>query len=107
MPGNGDFMSHPPLGQGERTPPYRLGNPPGRRVRHREPSPARQDTMTRRFTPEARCGTRMIRLTHDPIDYHALTELVRRPHCGGVVLFLGTVRDLTGDRLTVALDYEA
>src|SRR5438477_12612744 len=49
----------------------------------------------------------MIRLTHDPIDYHALTELVRRPHCGGVVLFLGTVRDLTGDKVTVALDYEA
>jgi molybdopterin synthase catalytic subunit len=49
----------------------------------------------------------MIRLTRDPIDYLALTEEVRRPHCGGVVLFLGTVRDLTGDRVTVALDYEA
>jgi molybdopterin synthase catalytic subunit len=49
----------------------------------------------------------MIRLTHEPIDYHALTEAVRRPNCGGVVLFLGTVRDLTGDQVTVALDYEA
>jgi molybdopterin synthase catalytic subunit len=49
----------------------------------------------------------MIRLTHEPIDYHALTEAVRAPHCGGVVLFLGTVRDLTGDQVTVALDYEA
>jgi molybdopterin synthase catalytic subunit len=49
----------------------------------------------------------VIRLTHDPIDYDALTESVRRPDCGGVVLFLGTVRDLTGDRVTVALDYEA
>src|SRR4051794_14834593 len=49
----------------------------------------------------------MIRLSHDPIDYHALTEAVRRPGCGGVVLFLGTVRDLTGDEVTVALDYEA
>ena len=49
----------------------------------------------------------MIGLTHDPIDYHALTEQVRRPGCGGVVLFLGTVRDLTGDRETAALDYEA
>ena len=49
----------------------------------------------------------MIRLTHEPIDYPALTELVRRPGCGGVVLFLGTVRDLTGERVTVALDYEA
>ena len=49
----------------------------------------------------------MVRLTTDPIDYHALTEQVRRPGCGGVVLFLGTVRDLTGGRVTTALDYEA
>ena len=49
----------------------------------------------------------MIRLTTEPIDYHALTELVRRPDCGGVVLFLGTVRDLTDGRITAALDYEA
>jgi molybdopterin synthase catalytic subunit len=49
----------------------------------------------------------MIRLTRDPIDYHALTEQVRRLDCGGVVLFLGTVRDLTGDKVTVALDYDA
>src|SRR5947209_8553065 len=49
----------------------------------------------------------MIRLTHDPIDYHALTESVRRADCGAVVLFLGTVRDLTDGKVTVALDYEA
>jgi molybdopterin synthase catalytic subunit len=49
----------------------------------------------------------MIRLTRDPIDYHALTEQVRRNDCGAVVVFLGTVRDLTGERVTVALDYEA
>ena len=49
----------------------------------------------------------MVRLTAEPIDYHALTEQVRRPGCGAVVLFLGTVRDLTGGRETVALDYEA
>jgi molybdopterin synthase catalytic subunit len=49
----------------------------------------------------------MIRLTTDAIDYAALTESVCRPHCGGVVLFLGTVRDLTDGRVTVALDYEA
>ena len=49
----------------------------------------------------------MIRLTHDPIDYHTLTESVRISHCGAVVTFLGTVRDLTGDVVTVALDYEA
>lgn len=49
----------------------------------------------------------MIRLTHEPIDYHALAESVRSPHCGAVALFLGTVRDLTGDVVTVFLDYEA
>jgi molybdopterin synthase catalytic subunit len=49
----------------------------------------------------------MIRLTREPIDHQALTEQVRSPHCGAVVTFLGTVRDLTGDKVTVALDYEA
>ena len=49
----------------------------------------------------------MTRLTREPIDHAALTEQVRSPHCGAVVTFLGTVRDLTGDRTTVALDYEA
>jgi molybdopterin synthase catalytic subunit len=50
---------------------------------------------------------RMVNLTHEPIDYPMLTEQVRHPHCGGVVVFLGTVRDLTGARVTVALEYEA
>src|SRR5204863_8100314 len=49
----------------------------------------------------------MVRLTCAVLDYHALTEQVRRPDCGAVVTFLGTVRDLTGDKITVALDYEA
>jgi molybdopterin synthase catalytic subunit len=49
----------------------------------------------------------MIRLTRDPIDYHALTEAVRSPRCGAVAVFLGTVRDLTGDQVTAFLDYEA
>jgi molybdopterin synthase catalytic subunit len=49
----------------------------------------------------------MIRLTHEPIDHHALTEQVRRPGCGAVVTFLGTVRDLTDGRVTTALDYDA
>ena len=49
----------------------------------------------------------MIRLTHEPIDYHAFTEQVRRPGCGAVVTFLGTVRDLTDGKETTALDYEA
>src|SRR5947209_20595643 len=49
----------------------------------------------------------MIALTRDPIDHAALTERVRSAHCGAVVTFLGTVRDLTGAKVTVALDYEA
>jgi molybdopterin synthase catalytic subunit len=47
-----------------------------------------------------------ISLTQEPIDYTALTESVRSPMAGAVVLFLGTVREMTGDRRTVALDYE-
>jgi len=47
-----------------------------------------------------------IALTNEPIDYPALTESVRSPLAGAVVLFLGTVREMTGDRRTVALDYE-
>jgi molybdopterin synthase catalytic subunit len=49
----------------------------------------------------------MIQLTMEAIDYGALTEQVRRADCGAVVVFLGTVRDLTDGRITVALDYEA
>ena len=49
----------------------------------------------------------MIRLQNEPIDYQGLTELVRTPSCGAVVLFLGTVRELTEGRRTAALDYEA
>ncbi|MBY0461456.1 MAG: molybdenum cofactor biosynthesis protein MoaE [Gemmataceae bacterium] len=49
----------------------------------------------------------MHRLTRDPIDFHALTESARTPRCGAVVLFLGTVRDLTGDVRTEFLEYEA
>src|SRR5216683_1604429 len=49
----------------------------------------------------------MIQLTAEPIDHAALTERVRRNDCGAVVTFLGTVRDLTDGRQTIALDYEA
>jgi len=49
----------------------------------------------------------MLHLTREAIDYAALTQLVRRSHCGAVVVFLGTVRDLTDGKTTAALDYEA
>jgi molybdopterin synthase catalytic subunit len=49
----------------------------------------------------------MVCLTRDIIDHGRLIEAVRRNHCGAVTLFLGTVRDVTGEQVTVALDYEA
>jgi molybdopterin synthase catalytic subunit len=49
----------------------------------------------------------VIQLTHDPIDTTAVADRVRHPSAGAVVLFLGTTRELTGERKTVALDYEA
>jgi molybdopterin synthase catalytic subunit len=49
----------------------------------------------------------MTRLTRTAIDYHALADAVRSPRCGAAVLFLGTVRELTGEQVTVFLDYEA
>lgn len=49
----------------------------------------------------------MISLVHEPIDYHALTESVRSDQAGAVVLFLGTVREMTAGRRTTALAYEA
>ena len=49
----------------------------------------------------------MIEITSSPIDHAAVTERVRANHAGAVCTFLGTVRDLTGDRKTLALRYEA
>ncbi|MCH9655414.1 MAG: molybdenum cofactor biosynthesis protein MoaE, partial [Planctomycetes bacterium] len=48
-----------------------------------------------------------ILITDKPIDYAAVTERVRSNECGAVVLFMGTVREMTAGRQTVALDYEA
>lgn len=49
----------------------------------------------------------MIELTQQVIDFTALTESVRDNAAGAVVLFLGTVRDVTGDERTERLEYEA
>jgi molybdopterin synthase catalytic subunit len=49
----------------------------------------------------------MIEITPSPIDHAAVTDRVRATHAGAVCTFLGTVRDLTGDRETVGLAYEA
>src|SRR3954453_5132004 len=49
----------------------------------------------------------MIQLTPNPIDTAAIVDRVRHPEAGAVVLFLGTTRELTAGKQTVALDYEA
>jgi molybdopterin synthase catalytic subunit len=49
----------------------------------------------------------MIQLTNAPIDTAALVDRARHANAGAVVLFLGTTRELTAGRQTVALDYEA
>lgn len=48
----------------------------------------------------------MICLTTDPINTQTLLDHVGSPAAGAVVLFLGTVRERTGDRRTDSLDYE-
>lgn len=48
----------------------------------------------------------MIELTRERIDEAALLERVRSASAGAIVLFLGTTRELTGDRRTERLEYE-
>lgn len=48
----------------------------------------------------------MISLTRQPIDTAGMLAHVSSPQAGAVVLFLGTVREWTSGRKTVALDYE-
>jgi molybdopterin synthase catalytic subunit len=49
----------------------------------------------------------MIRLTAQTINVLELVEQARHPSAGAVLLFLGTTRELTDGRRTVALEYEA
>lgn len=49
----------------------------------------------------------MIHLTDHPIDTAALVDRARHPEAGAIVLFLGTTREITAGRQTVALSYEA
>lgn len=49
----------------------------------------------------------MIEITEAPIDHAALTDGVRSNLAGAVCTFLGTVREITGDRRTSLLEYEA
>ena len=49
----------------------------------------------------------MILVTHDTLDPEAVTSTVRDDANGGVVTFLGTVRNSTDGRQVVYLEYEA
>ena len=50
---------------------------------------------------------RTVELTQTAIDHTAVVEKVRSHQAGAVVLFLGTVRELTAGKRTESLDYEA
>lgn len=47
------------------------------------------------------------RVTAEPLSVDAAVSAVLHPGAGAVVVFLGTVRAVTGDRRTAAIDYEA
>jgi MoaE-MoaD fusion protein len=49
----------------------------------------------------------MYRVTAEPLSADALADAVTVPEAGGVVVFLGVVRDNSGGRRVVALEYEA
>ena len=49
----------------------------------------------------------MIDLTVQPIDFSQVTESVQTHAAGAVVLFMGTVREFTGDAHTSSLEYDA
>lgn len=49
----------------------------------------------------------MIELTQQPIDTETVLSRVQSPAAGAVVLFLGTVREFTGEAHTHFLEYSA
>jgi len=49
----------------------------------------------------------MVTLTTDPINVAEVVQRVQSPLAGAAVLFLGTTREVTGDRRTESLDYES
>ncbi len=48
-----------------------------------------------------------VRLGPEPIDVNEVLESVRRPDCGAVVLFLGTVRDCFQGHPVAHIDYQS
>lgn len=48
-----------------------------------------------------------IKLTRDPIDHQEMVANCRTKSTGAIVLFLGTVREITGNNQTLSLEYDA
>ncbi|MCI1986370.1 MAG: molybdenum cofactor biosynthesis protein MoaE [Lactobacillus sp.] len=48
-----------------------------------------------------------IMLSEQPLDAAALTQQLIAPQYGGIDIFIGTVRQMTGDVETTAIDYTA
>lgn len=48
-----------------------------------------------------------IQLTNEPIAHQDMVENCRSKSAGAMVLFLGTVREITGNEQTLFLEYEA
>jgi len=49
----------------------------------------------------------MVQLTAKPIDIGQVYTAVARPDCGAIIVFAGTVREVTDGRRTSTLEYEA
>jgi len=48
-----------------------------------------------------------IKLSEDPLDIPSCLEWVMSPECGGIDVFIGTVRDATKGKAVVRLEFEA
>ena len=51
--------------------------------------------------------TPLVRLTEAPLKPDQVISLVESPTCGGIDVFIGTVRDKTKDRKVIRLEFEA
>ncbi len=47
------------------------------------------------------------KITDQPINEQEVIELARSPHCGGLSVFVGTVRNQTKGKKVVSLEFEA
>ncbi|RAU81866.1 molybdenum cofactor biosynthesis protein MoaE [Pontibacter arcticus] len=48
-----------------------------------------------------------IKLTEEPLDISACVEWVMSPECGGIDVFIGTVRNATKGKTVLRLEFEA